>query len=186
MRKLKLQMQLSVDGFVARPDGALDWMTWTMDDKLKQFIHSLTDSSDTILLGRKMTEGFVSHWENVVNNKPGSPEFSLAKKMVDTPKIVFSKTQKSMGGKNLVVENGDLVTAVENLKRKNGKDLVVYGGAIFVSNLIEKNLIDELNIFVNPTAIGTGLKIFKNTTSLELLESTAYECGIIVNTYRPS
>src|SRR5580693_5439281 len=85
MRKLKLQMQLSVDGFVARPDGALDWMTWTMDDKLKQFIHSLTDSSDTILLGRKMTEGFVSHWENVVNNKPGSPEFSLAKKMVDTP-----------------------------------------------------------------------------------------------------
>ena len=62
----------------------------------------------------------------------------------------------------------------------------VYGGAIFVSNLIEKNLIDELNIFVNPTAIGTGLKIFKNTTSLELLESTAYECGIIVNTYRPS
>ncbi len=187
MRKLKLQMQLSVDGFVARPDGSLDWMTLTFDDRLKQFIHSLTDSSDTILLGRKMTNGFVSYWEDVVNNKPDSPEFfsSLAKKMVDIPKVVFSKTQKSIAGKNLVVENGDLVTAVGNLKRKDGKDMVVYGGATFVSNLIEKNLIDELNIFISPTAIGTGMKIFKDTTKLELLKSTAYECGIVVNTYRP-
>ena len=185
MRKLKLQMQLSVDGFVARPDGALDWMTWTLDDKLLQFINSLTDSSDTILLGRKMTDGFVSYWEDVINNQPGSPEFSFAKKMVDTPKVVFIKTQNSIAGKNLVVENGDLVTAVENLKRKEGKDLVAYGGANFVSNLIEKNLIDELNIFVNPTAIGTGMTIFKDTTKLELLKSTAYECGVVVNTYRP-
>ncbi len=63
-------------------------------------------------------------------------DVSFAKKMVDIPKVVFSKTQKSIAGKNIVVENGDLVTAVENLKRKNGKDVVVYGGANFVSNLI--------------------------------------------------
>src|SRR5882762_3670607 len=105
MRKLKLQVQLSVDGFVARPDGALDWMTWTLDDKLIQFILSLTDSSDTILLGRKMTDGFVSYWEDVINNKPDSPEFPFAKRMVDYTKVVFSKTQKSIAGKNLVIEN---------------------------------------------------------------------------------
>ncbi len=63
-----------------------------MDDKLKQFINSLLDSSDTILLGRKMTDDFVNYWENVVNNKPDSPEFSLAKKLVDTPKVVFTET----------------------------------------------------------------------------------------------
>ena len=92
MRKLKLHMNMSLDGYVARPNGELDWMTWDQDDKLIEFIHSLIDSSDTILLGRKMTDGFVNHWENVVNNKPDSPDFLLAKKMVDTPKVVFTKT----------------------------------------------------------------------------------------------
>src|ERR1700716_1205987 len=92
MRKLKLQMNMSIDGYVARPNGELDWMTWDQDDKLIELIDSLIDSSDTILLGRKMTDGFVNHWENVVNNQPDSPDFLLAKKMVDIPKVVFSKT----------------------------------------------------------------------------------------------
>ena len=59
MRKLKLQMQITVDGFVAGPEGQLDWMTWDMDEKLIAFINHLTDTTDTILLGRKMTEGFM-------------------------------------------------------------------------------------------------------------------------------
>ena len=59
MRKLKLQMQTTVDGFVAGPEGQLDWMTFDMDDKLLAFITHLTDTSDTSLMGRKMTDGFV-------------------------------------------------------------------------------------------------------------------------------
>src|SRR6266850_8402564 len=73
MRKLKLQMQITVDGFVAGPEGQLDWMTWDMDEKIVGFINHLTDTSDTILLGRKMTEGFIKYWEGVVAN-PSSPE----------------------------------------------------------------------------------------------------------------
>ena len=84
MRKLKLQVQISVDGYVAGPNGELDWMTWNPDDKLLEFINSLIDSSDTILLGRKMTDGFVSHWENTISNNPDN---LFAKKMVDTPKV---------------------------------------------------------------------------------------------------
>ena len=59
MRKLKLQMQTTVDGFVAGPNGQLDWMTFAMDPQLLAFINELTDSSETILLGRKMTPGFI-------------------------------------------------------------------------------------------------------------------------------
>ena len=70
MRKLKLQIQMSIDGCVAGPNGELDWMTWNPDDQFMQFINSLIYSSDTILLGRKMTDGFVSYWENVGNNNP--------------------------------------------------------------------------------------------------------------------
>src|SRR6058998_2625646 len=104
MRKLKLQMQLTVDGFVAGPEGQLDWMTWDMDEKLLASINQLTDTSDTILLGRKMTEGFIKYWEGVVAN-PSSPEHAFGRKMVDTPKIVFSKTLSRVEGRNVRVES---------------------------------------------------------------------------------
>ena len=182
MRKLKLQMQITVDGFVAGPEGQLDWMTREMDPKLLELIVHLTDTSDTILLGRKMTEGFITYWESV---KPESPEYEFAQKMVNTPKIVFSNTIKRVDGKNVRVENGPLVAAINALKNQPGKDIVVYGGANFVSSLIENRLIDELNFFVNPIAIGDGLKVFSQRTPLSLVKSVAYGSGIVVNTYAP-
>ena len=182
MRKLKLQMQITVDGFVAGPEGQLDWMTWEMDEKLIAFINHLTDTSDTILMGRKMTEGFVNYWEGV---QPSSPEYEFAQKMVNMPKVVFSRTVTSMSGRNVRVETGALAGAVKELKRQDGKDIIVYGGATFVRSLIENQLIDELNLFVNPIAIGDGLRIFSARTPLKLLASTAYASGIVVNTYAP-
>ena len=187
MRKLKLQMQISVDGYVAGPNGELDWMTWTLDEKLLNYINALTDSSDTILMGRKMTEGFVNYWENIVNNHPDSPEFTFAHKMVNMPKIVFSKTVKSIAGKNIVVENGDLATAVKKLKDQSGKDILVYGGADLVSSLVKEGLIDEFNFFINPVMINKGLRIFDKLgerQKLTSLGSTPYDCGVIVNKYQ--
>src|SRR5262245_54120899 len=84
MRKLKLQMQSTVDGFVAGAENVLDWATVEMDDKLLAFINHLTDTSDTILLGRKMTPEFIKYWENVPKD---SPEYEFAQKMVQTPKV---------------------------------------------------------------------------------------------------
>src|SRR5918992_3990171 len=87
MRILKLQMQLSLDGFVARPNGALDWMVWDWDDELKKCVDEITEPVDTILLGRKMAGGFISHWTNVVNNS-NDPDHVSGKKFVETPKVV--------------------------------------------------------------------------------------------------
>jgi dihydrofolate reductase len=183
MRKLKLQMQITVDGFVAGPEGQLDWMTFAPDEKLISFINHLTDTSDTILLGRKMTEGFVKYWEHAAT-QPNSPEFEFAQKMVGMPKVVFSRTLKTIEGKNVRVENGPLVEAVNRLKSQPGKDIVVYGGATFVSSLIEHGLIDELNLFVNPVAIANGMRIFSKRTPLTLIGSVSYASGVVVNTYR--
>jgi dihydrofolate reductase len=184
MRKLKLQMQMSIDGFVGGPSGELDWMTWNLDPEIEAFIvNELTDTSDTILLGRKMTEGFVKHWEQQAAQGSGK-ERDFGVRMVNMPKVVFSRTVTQVAGKNLRVENGPLVDAVNDLKRQRGRDIIVYGGAAFVSSLIEHDLIDELNLFVNPTAIGAGLRIFGARRSLELIASRAFPCGIVVNTYR--
>ena len=182
MRKLKLQMQITVDGFVAGPEGQLDWMTWEMDEKLISFINHLTDTSDTILMGRKMTEGFVNYWEQVIT-KPDSPEYEFGRKMVDMPKVVFSRTMSVMPGQNVRVENAPVAEAVNQLKSASGKDIIVYGGATFVASLIENRLIDELNLFVNPIAIGEGRRIFEARTPLKLAQSIAYSSGIVVNTY---
>jgi len=182
VRKLKLQMQITVDGFVAGPEGQLDWMTWNMDEDLISVINQLTDTSDTILLGRKMAEGFITYWEKEIT-KPSSPEYTFAQKMVAYPKIVFSKTITSIKGQNVRVESGPLVEAVNQLKSQPGKDILVYGGATFVSSLIENQLIDEMNLFVNPVAIGKGMQIFKTHAPLKLTDSTAYASGIVVNRY---
>jgi dihydrofolate reductase len=157
MRKLKLQVQISLDGYVATPNGELDWMIWNIDPKLKDFINLLTDSSDTILLGRKMTEGFVNYWEAV---KTDSPEYPLAQKMVNIPKIIFTKTLDRPIGKNTLLAKGNLVDEIAKLKNQDGRDIVVYGGAGLVSSLIAGEHIDEFNFFVNPVLINEGLRIF--------------------------
>lgn len=188
MRKLKLQMQISVDGFVAGPNGELDWMTWDWDDELKKYVGDLTNTFDTILLGRKMTDGFISHWTNIVTNQPDSPEYTSAKIFVDTPKIVFSKTLTESKWANTTLATGDLNDEVKALKEKNGKDIIVYGGAGFVSSLIKNNLIDEYYLFTNPAVVGNGLSIFnkdERTRSLKLVKSIFYDCGIVLNHYVP-
>ena len=186
MRKLKLQMNMTVDGFVGGTNGEQNWLEPNQDDEFKKYYQNdIMNSVDTLLMGRKMTEVFISYWENIVNNQPHSPGFLFAQKLVNIPKIVFSKTITTVAGKNIRVENGDLLTEVNNLKNENGKDILVYGGANFVSSLIKKNLIDEFNFFIHRNAIGNGLKIFTDTTKLKLINSKSFECGIVANHYQP-
>ena len=178
---------MSVDGFVAGPNGELDWI-WIgkPDPNILQKVVELAGTCDTILLGRKMTRGFIDHWENVVDNQPRSHEQSLAKLMVDLRKIVFSHSQSEIKGRNVEVNSGeDLAAEVQALKQQPGKDIMVYGGAEFVSSLISQNLIDEYYIFRRPVAIGKGLTIFKDQTVLRLESTVAYENGTMLHKYFP-
>ena len=186
MRKLKLQVQMTLDGFVAGPNGELDWI-WIgkQDEAILQRVIELADTCDTILLGRKMTRGFIDHWENVLDNQPESQEQPLAKQMVSMRKIAFSRTQTAIKGRNLEVENGDVAVAVQAMKKQPGKDIMVYGGATFVSSLISQNLVDEYYIFRKPVAIGSGLSIFKEQRLLELDSSITYKDGTTLNKYMP-
>jgi len=193
MRKLKLQVQISVDGNIAGPNGEMDWMTWNWDDKLKTYVQELTEPVDTILLGRKMAGGFISHWSNVKTN-PDDPDFPFGKKMIDTPKVVFSKTLNksdpvAITWENTVIANGDLVEEINKLKNQNGKDIIVYGGASFDSALIKAGLIDEFHLFVNPALTGDGMTIFRTIEGkqkLTLIKSTSFDCGIVVLCYKPN
>jgi dihydrofolate reductase len=107
--------------------------------------------------------------------------------MIDTPKVVFSRTLKESIWENTTLAKGDYVDVINQLKNQPGGDIIVYGGATFVSSLIRANLIDEYNLFINPAAIGNGMAIFKNLEGkqkLTLVESLPFGCGIVLIRYK--
>jgi dihydrofolate reductase len=185
LRKLKLQVQMSIDGCIAGPNGEMDWMVGLQDDKLNKYVNELTESFDTILLGRKMTDVFISYWSDVIN-KPDEPWYALAKKMIEIPKVVFTKTLNKSKWINTDIATGDLTDEIMKLKSRDGKDMVVYGGASFDSSLIKLGLIDEFLLFINPVAIGNGMTIFKDLKEIQkfnMVKSIVFDSGIVLLHY---
>ncbi|GGH15888.1 pyrimidine reductase [Mucilaginibacter phyllosphaerae] len=180
---------MTIDGFVAGPKGELDWQFLpgaAPDPNSFKTVIDIAESSDIILLGRKMTREFIDYWENVADNQPDSPMHSFAQTMVNMRKIVFSRTEKNIIGRNLETEHSDLATAVKQLKQKEGKDILVYGGADFVRSLVDLDLIDEYYIIRNPVAIGKGLSIFKERKILNLESTISFKSGKTISKYLPA
>jgi dihydrofolate reductase len=181
MRKLKLQVQITVNGLVAGPNGEMDWTAFEWDKELKKYVGVLTEEVDCIVLGRKLAEGFIPYWTS-------HPEQEGAEKFINTNKVVFTKTLEASEWENTILAKGDLVEEINRLKSQNGKDIIAYGGARFVSALIKNGLVDEFFLFVNPSAIGVGMPIFSDlgsTLDFKLIEAVPFECGMAVLRYEP-
>ena len=184
MRKLKLQVQMSVDGFISGPNGEMDWLTFDWDDALKACVTEITTPIDCIVLGKKLAR-LIPHWAAVAAN-PDDPEFTAGKKFTETSKVVFTKTLGRSEWDNTVLAKGDLVDEISELKEQDGNDIIAYGGGTFVSALLKHGLIDELNLFVNSVALGRGSK-FRDLVSRQkfvLETSRAFVCGIVLLRYR--
>jgi dihydrofolate reductase len=189
MRRLKLQMQVSVDGFVATgPNDEQKWVTWAWDE-IKSDVLELFDTSDTILIGRKLAVDYIPYWKSVTNTD--DPMFGVAQRINNAKKIVFTKTlEKSdpmaTGWANTTLAKGNLADEIKQLKEQSGKDIIVYGGTSFVSSLIKEELIDEFNFFINPVALGKGDPIFnklENHQNLRLKTLKKFDCGIVLLCY---
>ncbi len=179
-------MQVSLDGFVGGPNGELDWMESNWDDELNNHVSKLTEPVDTILLGRKLAEGFIPYWSEIASNDE-NPEQNAGRIMTDTPKIVFSKTMQDSPWPNTVIARGTITTEINHLKQQKGGDIIVYGGAEFVSNLIKQALVDDYHLLINPVVIGKGLTIFRsleNKMNLKLVECKSFSCGIVCLHYQ--
>jgi dihydrofolate reductase len=192
MRKLKLEVQLSVDGFMADTNGSMNWMVWpytpnewSWDKELQQYHIDLHTCSDCILLGRSMAGGFHDFWEGVAQN-PHDPRYAFAKPVTEMHKVVFSKKLKKSVWKNTTLAKGNYVNYIQQLKKEDGRDIICYGGARFISSLIKARLIDEFHLLINPTAIAHGLPIFSALSekqSLQLKNAKAFSCGVALLHY---
>lgn len=185
MRKLKLQMQMTVNGYVGGLNGENDWMTWNPDDEFIEFLKSLLDTSDTLLLGRKTAEGIIKYWKETAEKNPAHP---FAKKITDIPKIVFTKTLDKSPWSNTALAKGNLAEEIAGLKKQNGKDILVFGGAGFVSSLIQEGLVDEYHLIINPTAMSRGMTIFNSPDRIQKftpIQSKLYPGGKTVLSFKP-
>jgi dihydrofolate reductase len=181
MRKLKLQMHISLDGFVGTKGSGPLHSKW--DDGLKKFSIDMLRNTDCILLGRVTAEGFIPYWTQA-GTDPEANEHELGKLFTLIPKVVFSNKLTGRIWDNTTILKGDIAEQIKALKEKKGRDIIIYGGSSFVSSLIENGLIDEFNLLVNPIALGSGEAIFNRLTDLEFVSARPSDCGVNILTYK--
>jgi dihydrofolate reductase len=179
MRKLIVQMQISIDGFVGGPNGELDWIFPDFDERLTRWTMDRVWQAGAHLMGRATYDAMAAHW-------PSSTE-PFSAPMNEIPKIVFSHSLKEARWAETRVVGGDLSQEIGRLKAESGKELLAHGGARFVGALADAGLVDEYRLVEHPVALGKGLKIFSELAAplrLELAEATAFKSGAVAKVYR--
>jgi dihydrofolate reductase len=178
---------VSLDGVMEDPGGAegFKYGGWTFEidrgDEGNKFKLDETLASDALLLGRVTYEGFAEAWP--------SREGEFADKFNDMPKYVVSSTLHEPEWKNSTVLEGDFVEEISKLRDGPDGDIVVHGSAQLVQALLEHDLVDELRLMVFPVVLGTGKRLFGETSDkkrLQLVDSNVVGDGVVILTYRPS
>jgi dihydrofolate reductase len=185
MGKIVVTEFVSLDGVVEDPGGSenFKYSGWTFEidrgDEGNKFKLDETMASDALLLGRVTFEGFADAWP--------SREGEFADKFNTMPKYVVSSTLENPTWTNSTVIKGDLADEVAKLKQEYSGDVVVHGSVQLVQALLERDLVDELRLMVFPVVLGTGKRLFGETSDkkpLELAESKTVGDGVAILTYR--
>jgi dihydrofolate reductase len=178
MRKINAWLFVTLDGVIEAPE------KWVMaDDDMFGAIEADYAKSDALLLGRRTYETFAASWPERGSEVPN------ADWMNNTPKYVASTTLESPEWKNSTVIEGDVAEAVARLKLEDGKDIAVNGSGTLVRALMRDHLLDELRLFLHPVVVGSGRRLFddeRDPVELALLDSHAYDNGVISLTYKPT
>jgi dihydrofolate reductase len=183
MRTVIYSMSVSLDGFIAGPDGDISWTA--PDQELFSFHVQQTREIGAELMGRGLYEAMLA-WETPAEwwSDPEAPEFARIWQAI--PKVVFSTTLDSVQG-NARLASDDVADEVAKLKEAPGESVISVGGAGLASTLIKLNLIDEYRLFVNPVVVGVGTPYFPaldRRIELELLETRTFGSGVTYLRYR--
>ncbi|MFC4275837.1 dihydrofolate reductase family protein [Achromobacter aloeverae] len=190
MRKLILQMQSTMDGFVEASDGK-PWQVWnwgpdcTWDVPLQRYFNDEYAKADCVLLSRNMAEGgFIDHWARMAVDQAGNPAFDFARRVGKIEKAIASRHAFSPRWPRTRAVVGNLASTISELKAESGSNILTFGGVTFASELLRLRLVDELQLFVNPATVHDGRTIFAEGVSrFRLLGADAYACGIAVVRY---
>jgi dihydrofolate reductase len=187
MRKLIVSMNITLDGFIAGATGELDWHYRYWNDAMTKCLATQLAAADTLLLGRKTYLAMADYWpQRVADLSCFDEDIAFAELINHREKIVFSGTLQDISWNNSRVVKRELQDEVQELKRQEGSDLLVYGSATLVSELSRLSLIDEYVLWLHPVMIGKGRLFFKRRselTSFRLYDSRVFTTGVVMLRY---
>lgn len=172
MRKVKFGVANSLDNYIARKDGAVDWILG--GDEAVSAMTEFWKNIDAVVIGRKT-------YEPVLKSGKPFPTYPGVKN------YVLSRTLKESFDKNVEIVGEDAAEFVCKLKMEEGKDIFIMGGGLLAKPLFEANLIDEIIVNIHPVLLGSGIPLFhemKRQIDLELIECKTFTNGCVSVTYR--
>ena len=185
MRKVIYQNMVSLDGFF---EGSNKWeIDWhVVGEEFNETAIAWLKSYDALIFGRVTYLGMASYWPTpeAVKNDP-----VVADLMNKIPKIVFSRSLEKAEWNNTRVVKGDVAEEIARLKSQPGKDMAIFGSADLASGLIQRDMIDEYRIFINPVVLGQGNPLFKGLQGrlhLKLVDSKIFKTGLVLLVYQPA
>ncbi len=178
-------MHISLDGFVAGPNGELNWVK--VDEELFAHVGKRISEGDTALYGRATYEMMEDYWPTAGDQPEASQhdiEHSAWYNKIH--KVVLSKTINEADLTNTTVINENLSDSINAIKQQDGEDILLFGSPTATHSLIEQNLIDGYWLFVNPVILGQGIPLFteiKDKTRLKLLNTQQFASGVVELNY---
>jgi dihydrofolate reductase len=180
MRKIVAGLFLSLDGVMEAPE---TWHFPYFNDEMGEAVASQMAAADTMLLGRRTYEEFAGYWAD----KGSDVEFAGV--VNNTPKLVASTTLKTVEWQNSALIKGDVAEALRRLRQEPGRDISITGSATLVRSLLRDNVLDELRLLVHPIVVGSGKRLFEETSErvpLKLVDSRTFSTGVLYLTYQPA
>ena len=181
--KLVVTENITLDGVIDATGGWFDPTDDTVDQSdLTEQTQRHAEAADAFLCGRNTFEAFRGFWPKQVDDQTGVTDY-----LNSVHKYVVSSTITDPEWENSTVLSGPLVEEITQLKDQPGRDIVTTGSITLVHSLIAENLVDEYRLFVYPTVVGMGARLFEEATSvpdLELADSQTFRSGVVLLTYR--
>lgn len=182
MRKVIMSNLMTLDSFMAGPNGEIDW--FVVDKEFDAYARELFDGVDTLLFGRVTWELMAGFWPTPAAD---TEDPFITERMNSLAKVVFSTTLETAEWANTRLVRGNPVEEVPQLKRQAGGDMMIFGSGTLVSALAPPGLIDEYRIVVNPVVLGSGKPLFRDIEKkidLKLLKTRTLACGDVILYYR--
>ena len=185
MAKLLLFMHTSLDGFVAGPNGEMNWIH--VDDEIFDHVGNRISESDTALYGRVTYEMMESYWPTAADQPDASKhDIEHSAWYARVRKIVLSRTMKGAEIKNTIIISENAAEEVRKIKETTEKDILIFGSPTAAHSLMAENVIDGYWLFINPILIGNGIPLFQNIrdkTDLVLQEAKVFSSGVVAVYY---
>jgi dihydrofolate reductase len=185
VRKIIVSNLQSLDGFMAGPNGEIDWFANLVDKEMEAYSIGLISTIDTMLFGRVTYELMAGYWPTA---GPDTDDPRIISAMNNSSKVVFSRTLTSVNWRNARLVKGDMLQEVATLKQQRGKDMVIFGSGKVTSTLAQEGLIDDYRFFVVPVVLGKGKPQFDNPDRLQLrlVETKPFPNGVVLLRYQPA